>query len=150
MTTWTRNFQKYKIKFVVTFILGYFLMLTWCPHSQRLCDTCLRRNRLHWHNICIVNDYANNCKRSQRLRGRGCQCSQQPHRHCVSIVNYYAENGFSRISLQKQNISWIRFCLFIWGPGGFFYLKEVLKIASHCPFKVPKCQGWEFTPKFFL
>ena len=45
-------------------------MVTWCQHSQQL----------RWHDVSVVNSYADMCQRNKRIRG-----------HRVSVVNDYAD-----------------------------------------------------------
>ena len=41
-----------------------------------------------------------------------CPRSKQLYGHCVHLINDYANTNFSKISLQKRQISLNRFCLF--------------------------------------
>ena len=49
-----------------------------------------------------------------------CPRSKQLYGHCVHLINDYANTNFSKISLQKRQISLNRFCLFKWGPDRAF------------------------------
>ena len=64
-------------------------------------DTCPGNCWLRWHNVSVVVDFADTMS-------------------AISIVVDLADTGFSQICSRKQKSSWMRFCLFIWGPGRIF------------------------------
>ena len=63
---------------------------------------------------------------------RKCQCSLVR----VRVVVDYRDTHFLQISSRKQKNLLNRYCLFIWGPGGYLFYKKVSQISWHCPFSV--------------
>ena len=60
-------------------------------------------------------------------------CSQRLRWHRVSIVHHHADTRFSRIVSRKRKSSQNSFCLFIWGPGGVFFIEECRKSRDTVP-----------------
>ena len=92
-------------------------------------DTCPHNQRLHWHSVRAVNDYANTVSALSTTMGIPCQHSQQPRQHRVNIVNDYADNIFAK----TKNFGKLLLPVHM-GPRWSIFFYQASKISWHCPF----------------